>query len=127
MITVLVTGGRHYNDWGHVSTTLDVILSRTGRVHVVQGGAAGADALAKRWAWRHRMPSTTYVARWDRHGLAAGGIRNQQMLDQEWPRFVLAFPGGSGTKDMKERAQRAEVPVIDAMGDLHAQLKEIGL
>lgn len=43
---VLVCGGRNYNDRKRVFSTLD----RIGITHLIQGGARGADALAKDWA-----------------------------------------------------------------------------
>ena len=36
----------------------------------------------------------------EKHGNAAGPIRNQRMLDHGKPDIVVAFPGGSGTADM---------------------------
>jgi hypothetical protein len=35
------------------------------------------------------------------------------MLDSEKPALVVAFPGGSGTADMKRRAVAAGVEVIE--------------
>ena len=46
------------------------------------------------------------------YNAAAGGIRNQFMLTWH-PNKVIAFPGGSGTNDMKERARRAGIEVME--------------
>ena len=53
-----------------------------------------------------------YPAPWKRFGPSAGGIRNQQMLDEGKPDLVVAFPGGKGTADMVRRAENAGVKVI---------------
>ena len=37
--------------------------------------------------------------------------RNQEMIDEGQPGFVIAFPGGRGTADMKRRAKKAGLPV----------------
>lgn len=107
-MTVLVTGGRAYNDSAAVVRALDGL----GYVEaVVCGGATGADFLAWEWAASHGVPVFVYRAQWRVHGRAAGPIRNQQMLDERKPDLVVAFPGGSGTTDMVRRAQSAGVPV----------------
>ncbi len=43
----------------------------------------------------------------------AAKMRNQRMLDKGMPNLVVVFPGGRGTADMKERALRAGVEVIE--------------
>lgn len=108
---VLVCGGRHYDDAAKVWLTLDA-LHRAGIGKVVHGGSNGADALAKAWAEARDVECVEHVAHWDKHGRAAGPIRNQAMLDLEEPDLVLAFPGGSGTLDMVTRAEKAHIAVV---------------
>ena len=79
--------------------------------HVIHGGSSGADALAGRWAHLASIPYTVYPANWERHGKAAGPLRNQRMLDEGKPDLVIAFPGGRGTADMVRRAKEAGVEV----------------
>jgi len=104
---VLVCGGRSYSDWQTVYDALDALPVTM----VVQGGAGGADALAKDWANSRLRPVMTYHAEWEKHGKAAGPIRNQEMLDDAKPDMVLAFAGGRGTADMIRRAEKAGVTV----------------
>jgi hypothetical protein len=56
-----------------------------------------------------------YFANWKLFGLSAGPIRNQQMLDEGKPDFVIAFHdnlyASRGTQDMVTRAMKAGVPV----------------
>lgn len=80
---------------------------------IIEGGARGADTLAGNWADDNHVIRLTYPADWKKHGKAAGFIRNQQMLDEANPSIVIAFPGGNGTKDMVERAKKAELPVYE--------------
>lgn len=109
---VLVCGGRDYNDEPAVFGLLDSLRQRYGRLTIIQGGAAGADELARRWA---TIQSSSHLinepADWKAHGRAAGPIRNQRMLDEHKPELVVAFPGGRGTADMVRRAKAAGVPV----------------
>ena len=94
---------------------ISAALSRVDRKHgiatVIHGGARGADTVAARWAEAHSLEVVKFPADWQRHGRAAGGIRNQQMLDEGHPDAVVAFPGGVGTADMVRRAKAAGLPV----------------
>jgi len=109
---VLVCGGRDYSDEFAVFGALDALRRRHGRLTIIQGGAPGADALARKWA---SIQTSTHLinepADWEAHGRAAGPIRNQRMLDEHKPDLVLAFPGGRGTADMVRRAKAAGVKV----------------
>lgn len=108
---VLVCGGRDYNNKDLVFEELDKIQPS----FLIEGGAKGADTLAWRWGNINLSPDQkrSFPANWDKHGKAAGYIRNQQMLDEGKPDLVLAFPGGKGTADMVRRAQKLGITVIE--------------
>lgn len=111
---VLVCGGRDYSDRAAVFGALDALHQKYGRLTVIQGGAPGADALAR--AWCGKAPSVYMInepADWKSHGKAAGPLRNQRMLDEHRPDLVLAFPGGRGTADMVRRAKAAGVKICE--------------
>lgn len=111
-LPVIVCGGRDFADRKLVFETLDAIQFGAGPLHIIQGGASGADKLAMDWALSKPYAHVSNVpADWRKHGRAAGPIRNQQMLDEYRPRLVVAFPGGRGTADMVRRAKAAGVPV----------------
>lgn len=112
---VLVCGGREYDDWRMLASSLGSIYKENGRLPltIIEGGAKGADFLARVWAKWHGMSFEEYPADWKAHGKAAGGLRNQQMLDEGKPDIVIAFPGGTGTADMTARARKANVRVIE--------------
>lgn len=78
---------------------------------VIQGGATGADEHARTWCYVAGVQCITCLALWEKHGKAAGPIRNQKMLDDFQPELVLAFAGGRGTADMVRRAKAAGVLV----------------
>ena len=115
-LVVLVCGGRDFTDRAAVFAALDAVLAQ-GPVHVITGGARGVDSLAIEWAEQRGVSWQTYAADWRRHGNRAGPIRNQQMIDEGKPDFVLGFPGGSGTADMLSRARRAGVMVSEPLAD----------
>lgn len=111
---VLVCGGRDFRDRLSVVQQLDAIKldCRHDCLTIIQGGATGADELARDWCYARCIPYLNYPANWHRDGRAAGPIRNQRMIDNESPNLVVAFPGGRGTDDMIRRAEMAGIQVI---------------
>jgi hypothetical protein len=124
---VLVCGGRDFNDRDKLFGYLDQFCLdhnlkteedeygnwRFSNIHIIHGGARGADSLADQWAIVNWVPWTEFKADWDKHGKAAGPTRNKQMLDEGKPDVVIAFPGGKGTAHMVSIARAAGVKVIE--------------
>jgi len=124
---LLVCGGRTYFKPAIVYRTLDALHAERRFTDFIQGGATGADALARDWAithpeiirweckaaWRDLShPDAVIKVRSDgvRYDAKAGIRRNTRML--EWkPDIVVAFPGGDGTADMVRQARAAGVEV----------------
>lgn len=118
---VLVCGGRDYADIYKMHKELfalrvksdpgiDHATSSKSNLVIIEGGARGADALARKWAGDWGIKCITEKADWDRHGKKAGPIRNREMMKHK-PDLVMAFPGGSGTANMISVAEEAGVPV----------------
>lgn len=113
---ILVCGGRDYLDYITLSRVLDETVAGLDPddVTIIQGGATGADFLAKVyaycWGWGG-LSCEEYKADWKKYGKGAGLIRNQQMLDKGSPDLVIAFKGGVGTADMVNRARKADIEV----------------
>lgn len=105
---VLVCGGRDFSDFKAV----DKLLRELKPSLIIEGGAKGADRLARSWAEQNGVPVMEFPAPWSRYGRGAGPVRNAWMLEWGQPDVVVAFKGGSGTTDMVERALRAGVDVL---------------
>lgn len=103
---VLVCGDRNWSSWVMVKRRLASLPSDT---IVIHGAARGADTIGGEVAKSLGMPVDVYPAQWDKHGRAAGPIRNRQMLDQK-PDIVIAFHNNieesKGTKDCLAEAAR---------------------
>lgn len=114
---VLVCGGREFDDWHLLNERLTSLYSSFDdeaiHMEIIEGGAKGADFLARVWAKYRNLPWHEEKADWTKYGKAAGGIRNQVMLDKYHPNVVIAFPGGTGTADMVRRAKAAGIEVIE--------------
>jgi hypothetical protein len=112
--TWLVCGGRAFDD----EVMFEDAMLRLMRIKgcpdkIIHGGAAGADDMAADLAARMAIPCRGFIADWAAHGRAAGPLRNQRMLDEGKPSFVVAFPGGRGTADMVRRAREANIDVAE--------------
>lgn len=122
---ILVCGGREFDDYWTVKNILGKVImdfradDTSTKIILIEGGAKGADFLAKVYfleGIRHgdcNWSVESYPADWKKYGSRAGPIRNQQMLDEGKPDLVVAFPGGSGTKDMIARAKKSGVEVLE--------------
>jgi hypothetical protein len=107
---VLICGGRNYLDYEGFSRAVNMFIERFGAPTVIiEGGAKGADAMAKYLAISEGIHLAEVRALWDKHGKKAGHLRNTAMLSLA--EYVIAFPGGAGTRDMVEQAKEAGVPV----------------
>lgn len=124
-LKVLVCGGRDFADAVKLEQALDHINEQLGGgiTMVIQGGARGADALAKAWALKRGIHVAQVDALWAHNGRAAGPIRNAAMLTLR-PQLVICFPGGSGTASMKAMAQRAGLPVYEPCVVTHDEMME---
>lgn len=110
MKRIIVTGGRRYHDTATIHRVLEE-YHQTPPPTLVHGGAPGADSEAAYVAaYLLEWPVEAHPADWQRHGRAAGPIRNQQMV-ATGADLVIAFPGGRGTADMVRRARAAGIPV----------------
>lgn len=108
---ILVCGGRDYADAVHVAHVLSYTESFYGPFVLIQGGARGADRIAKDWAAQHGAPCVEVSAQWEFYGKRAGSERNRWMLEILRPDVCIAFPGGAGTAHMVRIATNAGVEV----------------
>ena len=110
MRKILVCGGRFYQDRYGLYETLDVVCE--GRpVFIIQGGATGADMLARDWAIMKGYPCAEVLPNWEFYNNAAGPKRNSWMLELK-PDLVVAFPGQKGTQNMVAQSHEAGIPVM---------------
>ena len=108
---LLVCGDRNWKDYSAILAKINEMAPEV----VIEGEARGADLMARRAAEKLGIPVLKFSAEWDAYGRAAGFIRNQQMLIEGKPDYVLAFhddiENSRGTKDMVQRAEKAGIQV----------------
>lgn len=102
---IIVAGSREFTDYGTAKEKLDGIVPKYSNTEIVCGGCRGADRLGERYAREHGIPVVYFPADWDRHGRAAGPIRNREMAEyagSDAHGVLVAFWNGHsrGTADM---------------------------
>lgn len=115
---VLVCGSRHWTNEDAIHMYLWRLLNvRELDFEIIEGGARGADASARKAAEKLGIKVTTVNADWEKYGRSAGPRRNRQMLDMLNPDedMVLAFhedlSKSRGTLDTICEANRRRIPV----------------
>lgn len=112
---ILVTGGRDYDGTDVVFDCLTHLDSEFERMIVVHGDAEGADTLAYNVCREVGIEQVRVPAAWKKFNRAAGPIRNTLMIDLFDVDLVLAFPGGTGTANMKKQADERGIDVLESV------------
>jgi hypothetical protein len=102
-LKVLVCGGRDYDQKLIVWRALAHLHITRGIDVLVHGAASGADTLAGHWAKERLITVEEYPIE-----VGEGGFRrNARMLASSRPDLVVFFPGGNGTRHMRQIAMEA--------------------
>jgi hypothetical protein len=115
MTRVLVCGSRDWDDQFAIWCVLNGYAADGFGVTVINGGALGADRIARKWATLNGHPCETYKANWTVHGKAAGPLRNALMLadgkpDIAWCFVTKPLEKSRGSFDMVKRLKAAGIP-----------------
>lgn len=110
---VLVAGSRNFNDYDLLRTKMDILLSLKDdkRIVIIEGGAKGADSLARQYAAERNYECKEFPADWNKYGKSAGYRRNEEMhkyLNSFNDRGCVCFWDGSsrGTKHNFELCEK---------------------
>jgi len=113
---ILICGDRNYSNYDKIVSIIKRLKDEEKELIIIEGGASGADELAKKASIELEIEFREYKADWKRYGRSAGPKRNQQMLDCESPELVIAFheniEKSKGTKDMLNRASKANIKTL---------------
>ncbi|WP_437309954.1 DUF2493 domain-containing protein [Sorangium sp. So ce388] len=87
-VRVVICGSRDWVDRGTIRAWVAKLPPDAEAAH---GAARGADTIGGEEAEARGLRVLRYPADWQKHGNAAGPIRNRQMLDAFRPTVVFAF------------------------------------
>ena len=82
---IAVIGSRSFNDYKLMCDTLNALKIDL----IISGSAKGADSLGERYANENNIETLIFKPDWEKHGKAAGMIRNTDIVDNA--EFIVAF------------------------------------
>jgi predicted Rossmann-fold nucleotide-binding protein len=107
---VIVAGGRDLpeGDRYYIDAVMVALIAAKAEV-VITGECRGGDMIGKQAAKELGLQYIGFAAEWDRLGKRAGPARNRLMAEKAT--HVVLLPGGDGTKNMQEIAQKKYLPI----------------
>jgi YspA, cpYpsA-related SLOG family len=98
---LIIAGGRDFENYPLLCQTMAEFAPEI----ILCGKAKGADTLGEKWAKENGIKIDYYPALWEKHGRAAGPIRNTEMAKNAT--HLLAFHDGKskGTSHMIKVAE----------------------
>lgn len=98
-----IIGTRTFENYEQLESIINDLGNKP--TEIISGGAAGADALAERYATENGIKMTIIKADWGKHGKAAGPIRNK-LIVEACEQMVAMWDGQSkGTKNSIDNAK----------------------
>lgn len=98
---------------GFISSSLGLYnIGPISITEVVCGAAQGVDTMGKIWAETYNKEIKIFKADWDKHGKAAGPIRNLEMA-QYADGLLVIHNGSRGAMNMKLEMMRLGKPVYE--------------
>lgn len=129
---IIFCGDRTWSNIVLIRLVMGGLKANFGKFIVLEGGARGADILAKRVAEELGLKVKEFPANWTKNGRAAGPIRNAQMVNDGKASGVIAFhndiASSKGTKHMLIFAKKKKLPTwlcTDGYEDLLNFITEI--
>ena len=112
----LIVGTRTFSNYESFKKKCDYLLQNVKDIVIVSGGAKGTDTLAKQYAKEKDYYYIEFPANWNKHGKAAGYIRNDEMhkfISKQKNRGVIAFWNGKskGTEHSFGLAKKYDNPL----------------
>ena len=111
---LVVAGSRSFPDYARLAADLDrLLINRLPAVEIVCGGcAAGADALAARYARERGLALRVFPAQWRLSGASAGPFRNAAMAANGSALLAYWDGASSGTASMLRCASAQGLRVV---------------
>jgi hypothetical protein len=108
---VIIAGGRDFVGTDVHKKWLKKTLNKLKCDEVLSGCASGADKFGEMVAEELGLTVKKYPAEWKKYKKSAGIKRNKQMVEKA--DALVLFPGGKGTKNIKELATKRKLHIIE--------------
>lgn len=112
-MNVIISGCRHFSDFILLKNVCNFIIDKYQLKikNILSGRQRGADKLGEMFAREKHYPIIPFPPDWDRHGKAAGPIRNEEMA-RNADVLICFWDGKSkGTRNMIDNAKRYDLKV----------------
>lgn len=110
---IIIAGSRHLTDNKWLEVINDCIKnSKFDITEIVSGGCRGIDQFAIEWAKKASIPYKVYEASWNRHGRAAGPIRNEKMAKYADGLIAIWMNSSRGTSNMIDNMKKLNKPTF---------------
>jgi len=112
---VIIAGSRSFDsDINLIGMVMDAVLKSKFQItEVVSGGARGVDQAGEYFAQLYNIPCKIFYPDWNKHGKAAGVIRNADMAEYSEALIVLWDGESKGTANMIKRAKALGLPIYE--------------
>jgi hypothetical protein len=112
---LIIAGSRDLDDRHTVAPFIDAYVKAQGSYPAVilSGACSGVDAIGEWWASHYGTPVERYPADWDKHGKAAGPVRNAKMVANADALLVIHWKGSRGSADVRRQAEAAGLAIVD--------------
>lgn len=110
MFKCIIAGGRDFDNLKLLTKKSDQILKNKKSVEIVSGTARGADRLGEVYAYSKGYSVKRFPADWEKHGKAAGAIRNAEMADYCDAAIIFWDQKSKGTKNIIEQMEKRDKP-----------------
>lgn len=110
---IVLTGGR---DHGDRDLVVNVLNKLNPKGIIVGDCPTGVDLFVREWCQEQNANYTVFEADWDKHHLAAGPLRNRNMINfaSLLGAILIAFKGGKGTANCVKEAKARNMIVLEA-------------
>lgn len=109
VMKTIISGSRSITDYA--SLLLAISKCDIEITEILSGAANGVDRLGERYAKENGLPLQKFQANWNKHGKAAGPIRNEEMAKNADALLALWDGKSRGTQDMINRAGKYKLKI----------------
>jgi len=95
---IAIVGSRNFYDFDKLEKFIFSKVALEKIELVVSGGAIGADSLAERFAYKHKLPKQVFKPDWNKYSKSAGFTRNKLIIENVDTVFAFWDGSSKGTK-----------------------------
>jgi hypothetical protein len=114
-MNVIIAGGRNFKPCIKHSIWIQKQLLKLNASIILSGGCSGADKFGEDISKIMRLKVKIFTADWNKYGGSAGPMRNDLMAMNA--DACILFPGGKGTNDMRNKAIKHNLILIEYKED----------